>query len=136
MKKSGLADSPFFTKPVPPAPVSEPVVLDESQGFPSQDVFKRTDAQTHERTVDRLHKRTNEHLSESTDAQIRSRANAQKQIGAKAIERLVTRESFDIYEDQLETFEQLRLHLKKARGRHIGKGELLRELLDQILLKK
>jgi len=112
MKKSGLADSPFFSKPAPLSPVSEQVVIHEIPVVPSQDVFKRTDAQTHEHT------------------------NAQKQADAKVIERPLTRESFDIYEDQLEAFEQLRLRLKRERGRHIGKGELMRELLDSILLKK
>jgi hypothetical protein len=83
-----------------------------------------------------MHKRTNEHLYERTDAQTHEHTNAQKEVQVKTIERPLTRESFDIYEDQLEAFEQLRLRLKRVRGRHIGKGELMRELLDQILLKK
>jgi len=136
MKKSGLADSPFFSKPAPLSPVSEQVVIHEIPVVPSQDVFKRTDAQTHERTNEHSHKGTNEHLHERTDAQTHEHTNAQKQADAKVIERPLTRESFDIYEDQLEAFEQLRLRLKRERGRHIGKGELMRELLDSILLKK
>lgn len=138
MKKSGLADSPFFTKPSPPPPAQHqdglivpttPVIVQED--------FKRSNAQMHERTDAQLSIHTNAHLNERTDEQMHKRTNAQLPVtDEKNTSRPTTRESFDIYEDQLQSFEELRLRLKKERGRHITKGELMRELLEDILQHK
>ncbi len=146
MKKSGLADSPFFTKPIP---LSQASVRQDGKAAPipeqTQEVFKRTDAQPHEHTTAQPLNRTNEHLIERTPAQMSVRTDAQMHIrtnaqpsntGTNSTSRTTTRESFDIYIDQLEAFEELRLRLKKQRGKHITKGELMRELLEEILQTK
>lgn len=130
MKKSGLADSPFFTKPTPLSPAqTQDDGAASNAPVQTQEVFRRADAQLHKRTDAQTFNGANEPLSERTDAQTSG-------TSTNAPSRSTTRESFDIYADQLETFEALRLRLKKQRGKHITKGELMRELLEEILQTK
>ena len=129
MKKSGLADSPFFAPPpsqeeiqVPP-----PVMVE-------QPLFKRTDAQTHERTTERMHENTNEQTHERTNTQPHNRADAQTHERTDAPpSRPISRYSYDIFDDQADAIEALRLQWHKKRGRHITKGQVMRELLEQAL---
>ena len=138
MKKSGLADSPFFTKPTPFSPASlQDNGMAAHVSVQPQEVFKRTDAQAPEHTNAQTRNGTDEHLNERADAQPHKRTTAQiRNTSTNPAPRQTTRESFDIYEDQLQSFEELRLRLKKQRGKHITKGELMRELLEEILPSK
>ncbi len=138
MKRSGLADSPFFTKPTPLSPAhTQEDGMAANASVQTQEVFKRADAQLHNRTNAQTFNNATEPLNERTDAQLHKRTNAQiSGTSTNPPSRLTTRESFDIYADQLEAFEELRLRLKKQRGKHITKGELMRELLEEILQTK
>jgi hypothetical protein len=129
MKRSGLADSPFFTKPSPLPVHTEDDGMAADVPVQTQEVFKRTDAQLHKRMNAQTFNSTNEPLNERTNAQTSG-------TSTNPPSRLTTRESFDIYADQLEAFEELRLRSKKQRGKHITKGELMRELLEEILQAK
>jgi hypothetical protein len=144
-KKSGLADSPFFrppSSPPPPsqietqtAPTQEPPasipVFTDAQAHEGTDTqpHGRTTEQTHEYTNTQTHVRADEHLHERTDAHLHKRTNAQP-------ERRKSRESYDVYEDQVQAIEELALKWRKARGKHITKGQVMRELLDEILPAK
>lgn len=130
MKKSGLADSPFFTKPTPaPSPPAEGGQQSPSETKVVKELYERTDAQTHENTDAQIHKRTDARMPERADTQIHKRTDAQNQ-------RALTRESFDIYEDQAQAIEEMRLRLRRERGRHFTKGEVMRELLETALAAK
>lgn len=119
MKKSGLADSPFFAPPPPKEEIQAPLPV-------AQPLFKRSDNQTHERTNEQLHERTNEQPHNRSDAQTHERTNAPPS-------RPISRYSYDIYDDQADAIEALRLQWHKKRGRHITKGQVMRELLEQVL---
>jgi hypothetical protein len=156
MKKSGLADSPFFR----PSPLSKPILAESTpvktlEPIPAQidtQPHERTDAQLHESTSAQLHNHTDTqlrnrtdtqphtytdaHMNGGTDAQSRNRTSTQSHERTLAqLERLRTRESYDIFEDQAQTIEELRLKWSKTRKKHITKGQVMRELLDEILPK-
>lgn len=129
MKKSGLADSPFFAHSPPSNQEAQPAMP-----VPSQPLFHRSDEQTHERTDEQTPKRTpeqvnirtDEHLSVRTDEQTNKRTDEHPA-------RIISRQSYNIYDDQAEAIEILQLRRRKERGRHITKGEIMRELLDKAL---
>jgi hypothetical protein len=121
MKKSGLADSPFFALATPPSSLPETKVV--------QDLYERTNAQTRKSTDAQIHERTHERMPERTKTQMHKRPNAQTA-------QKLTRESFDIYEDQAQAIEEMRLRLRRERGRHVTKGEVMRELLATALAAK
>lgn len=137
MKKSGLADSPLF-RPSPAALFSaglEPSV--KSQSTLPTPVFPPPDTQLHERTDAQMHERTTTQPHEGTTAQPHKRADAQPHNHLQpSSERKTTRESFDIFEDQAEAIERLRLQWKREQGRHFTKGEVMRTLLEEILALK
>jgi hypothetical protein len=148
MKKSGLADSPFFRTPLPPESNSEGGISPLSSAtvpvFIDEQTHERTDAQPNDHTPAQMNERTTTQLHDHTDAQIHNRTDAQSpnrattQLHERTLaqpERPRTRESYDIYEDQDQTIEELRLKWSKARKKHITKGQVMRELLDEILPK-
>jgi hypothetical protein len=91
------------------------------QAASQNDPLERTNTQMNERAPAQTHK--------NTDAQLHNRT------GTQTI-RSTTRESFDIYLDQAETIETLRIRWKRERKKHITKGEVMRELLEEVLAKK
>lgn len=139
MKKSGLADSPFFTPSTPPPtaptpPAVESIVLPPT---PHTEVFAHENAQPHKRADAQPHRRATAQTHNRTDAQAHERASTPTHKAALDDEtRGKTRESFDIYQDQNEAIEQLRMRWKKEQGRHFTKGEIMRILLDEILPSK
>ncbi len=129
MKKSGLADSPFFPRPssepdVPPP--SQPVVDQPVYPQPIEPMNGRTDEQVNVRAVERLNSRTDEQMNVRADERVNARTNERPS-------RPVSRQSYNIYDDQAEAIDGLALRWRKERGRHITKGEVMRELLDQAL---
>ncbi|MCL4252052.1 MAG: hypothetical protein KJ065_28130 [Anaerolineae bacterium] len=145
MKRSGLADSPFFTlnpeqevRPSLPAPHSPVEHIRSLYGSPVQ-THERTNEQTHERADAQTNVRTSERLNERANEQVNDRANerANERTDARtperADERRIKRYSYDIFVDQAEAIDALCLKWKKERGKHVGKGETLRELLDTAL---
>jgi hypothetical protein len=140
MKKSGLADSPFFRAPLPTESPSEggnsPPPSATIPVFIDAQTHARTNAQPHDHTPAQMHERTTTQLHGRSDAQIHNRTNAQPHENTSTQpERPRTRESYDIYEDQDQAIEALRLEWSKARKKHITKGQVMRELLDEILPK-
>jgi hypothetical protein len=129
-KKSGLADSPFFAKPTPPP---SPPTASGQQSAPEmhvgQQLYERANAQPRENTDAQMHKGTDARTPERADAQTHKRTDTQNP-------RRLTRESFDIYEDQAQAIEEMRLRLRRERGRHVTKGEVMRELLETALAAK
>jgi hypothetical protein len=125
MKKSGLADSPFFTPPTPPSVVAV-------QPGTQADVFiaSGTDKKKLSSNVQTF-KRTNERMNERTFERTHERSNVQKPA-----KRQIKRESFDVYEDQVQAIEELQLRRRRERGKHVTKGEVIRDLLDEILSQK
>jgi len=130
-KKSGLADSPFF-RPLEPTPLPQAEVMSPPPVEPPQTLyaspersvvqmnerspvqtFTRTDEQPNKRTAERLNKRTVERPARHT-----------------------FRQSYDIFQDQALAIEDLCLKWSRERGKHITKGQVVRELLDEILAKK
>jgi hypothetical protein len=47
-----------------------------------------------------------------------------------------TRETYDVYEDQAQSIQELQLKWGKERHKYITKGQVMRELLDEILPTK
>lgn len=149
MKKSGLADSPFFRPSTPSTPIpaeSGPVTATEPiPVYTGAQSHERTDAhlhdsaftQPHNYTDTHLRTNTDTHLNSGTDARVPNRASTQshERTPAQPDERPRTRETYDIYEDQAQTVEELRLQWSKSRKKHITKGQVMRELLDEILPK-
>jgi hypothetical protein len=127
MKKSGLADSPFFTHPstqqgevfngqssTPPKSISQPAQN-------SVQLNNRSNAQLNENTIVQTHNRSTEQTNERSDEQdLRS----------------ITRASFDVYEDQVEKMEVLLIKRKKTLKRRVTKGEVMREIIDFYFTKK
>lgn len=126
MKATGLADSPFFAAVAPPPAPAPPGA---PQRPPAHSLYERahppshqgTDAQPHERTGAQMH--------------VRASVQPHKRTSPRA-GRALTRESYDVYRDQAEALEELRLRWRRERGRHITKGEVMRALLDEILATK
>ena len=129
MKRSGLADSPFFaptpsgevfrSPPAPPSPVDH-----------IRHLYEKPVEHLNERTDEQMNKRTPEHLNERTAEQPHTVERPQKP------ERPIHRQSFDLYDDQAQAIDALCLKWRKERGHHITKGEAIRELLDAILPSK
>lgn len=145
MKRSGLADSPFFTlkpeqevRPSLPAAPSPAEHIRSLYGTPTpantrtnESTYEHADAHTNVRTSERLNERANEQMNERANAQANERTNARTH--ERADERRIKRYSYDIFVDQAEAIDALCLKWKKERGKHVGKGETLRELLDTAL---
>jgi hypothetical protein len=145
MKKSGLADSPFFT---PPSPNAEAVAPSRSQDI--KPLYNRSGEQPHGRTSEQTHRRTDEPLNKRTDAQVNEGTGEQannrtdEQASVRADEQvnkrtdedtsgLISRQSYNIFDAQAEAIELLALRWRKQRGRHITKSEVVRELLGKAL---
>jgi hypothetical protein len=140
MKKSGLADSPFFRAPLPSESQSEGGNSPSSSAtvpvFIDAQTHERTNAQPRDYTPTQMHERTTTQLHGRSEAQPHNHTNAQlHERTPSQPERPRTRESYDIYEDQDQAIEELRLKWSKARKKHITKGQVMRELLDEILPK-
>jgi hypothetical protein len=145
MKKSGLADSPFFT---PPPLNAEAVSPSLSQDI--KPLYNRSGEPPHERTTEQTHRRTDELLNKGTDEQANIRTP--EQVHYRTDERAsirtdeqtnertdeapslpISRQSYNIFDRQAEAIELLALRWRKARGRHITKSEVVRELLGKAL---
>ena len=135
MKKSGLADSPFFVNNSPQEvfpPVAHPSPIDHIRSLyakPPEQMNKRTIEQMNERSDERMNTRTNEQMNERSNVQVKSAAE-------KKPPRPIHRQSYDIFDDQAEAIEALCLKWRKERGRRITKGEAMRELLGEVLATK
>jgi hypothetical protein len=137
MKRSGLADSPFFaptpsgevfrSPPAPPSPVDH---IRRLYNKPVEHLNERTVEHLNVRSDEQMNKRTPEHLNERTAEQPQAVEKPQKP------ERPIHRQSFDLYDDQAQAIDALCLKWRKERGHHITKGEAIRELLDAILPSK
>ncbi len=129
MKKSGLADSPFFARSpveVEIATSSRPTIPQPIYPHPSEPMNGRTDEQMNARTDERLNESTSEQANVRTDERLNRRTSERPS-------RSVSRQSYNIFDDQAEAIDGLALRWRKERGRHITKGEVMRELLDQAL---
>lgn len=146
MKKSGLADSPFFVtstsrevyRPAstPPSPMEHVRNLYQK---PPEQMNNRTVEPVNEGTPEQMNTHADERLNERSDVQVNSRTGEPvevKESAEKKPERPIHRQSYDLYDDQAEAIEALCLKWRKERGRHITKGEAMRELLDEILAFK
>ncbi len=145
MKKSGLADSPFFprvsaagTAPVVPSPIFDQPVY-PPQNIP---VTRRTDdrlnegtsEQTNEGTFERMNDRTVEPLNETTHERLNVRSS--ERPNERTVERPsrpISRQSYDVFDDQAEAIASLALRWRKTKRRHVTKGEVIRELLEEAL---
>ena len=141
-KKSGLADSPFFRPPVPPNP---PPVQMQDGSVPVFSIVPPTDQiveHLNERTPERLNSRTNERLNTRTVVQPNERTDERLNNGTpehsnnRTVERptrTISRKSYDIFDDQAQTLDELALQWSKERKKYITKGQVVRELLDEII---
>ncbi|MBK8025760.1 MAG: hypothetical protein IPK19_31310 [Chloroflexi bacterium] len=73
-----------------------------------------------------MNTRTDEHLNVGTHEQMNT-------FKAEHPARPIHRQSYNIHDDQAEAIDALALRWRKERGRHITKGEVVRELLDVAL---
>jgi hypothetical protein len=108
MKKSGLADSPFFKKPLTPPDQAEEQALAKKASLnvrSNVQAFKRSDVQMNERSSVQLGRR-------------------------------VIRHSYDIYQDQAEAIDELVVKQRRERGKYVTKGEVMRELLDEAFTRR
>jgi hypothetical protein len=103
MKKSGLADSPFFEKPKT-REVKHPNKLN-----------KRVSEQTNERS--------NVQVYGGSDVQMNKHTNVQGY-------RSVVRRSYDIYLDQVDKIDEQAIKSRRLRGKNVTKGEVMREIID------
>ncbi|MBK9123530.1 MAG: hypothetical protein IPM16_10495 [Chloroflexi bacterium] len=103
MSKSGLADSPLFTR------------TDQPQAV------RLVQQQVGERSVDRSNERPVERPNDpSPEVQIHTPS------------RPYHRYSFDIYDDQVAAIDEL-VFRRRQKGKRMTKGEVMRELLDRAL---
>ena len=126
MKTSGLADSPFFT----PSP-SNREVEPPSISHAIEPLYEHSGEQAHERTDEHLNIRTSEQTNTRTGEQVNTRAP--EHLNSRTNEqanRSISRQSYNIYDDQAEAIELLAMRWRKERGKHITKSELVRELLE------
>ncbi len=137
MKKSGLADSPFFPRPSSEPdvrPPSQPVVDQPVYPQPAEPMNGRTNEHLNVRAVEPMNTRTDERMNVRADERLNSRTDAQANVRTdERPSRPISRQSYNIYDDQAEAIDGLALRWRKERGRHITKGEVMRELLDQAL---
>ncbi len=126
MKATGLADSPFFAAVAPPPTTARP---ETPQAPPAHPVYERGNPPSHKGTDAQPHART------SAQMHVRAPVQPHKRTSSRS-GRALTRESYDVYRDQAEALEELRLRWRRERGRHITKGEVMRVLLDEILAMK
>ncbi len=110
MKKSGLADSPFFTAPTPR----------KVEGAP-----KGTEIFPNNHTDERMNVRTNEQMNERPS----ERSNVQDY-------RTIIRKSYDIFVDQATMIDEWAIKQQRKAGKHITKGEVMREIIDFFFQKK
>ena len=111
MKKSGLADSPFFSASPPPTPVQPPAVTQEPQQI----------------------ERNSERKSERTD--IRSDKRTENRTVSLPTRRSTRRYSFEFYEDQIVTLKRLKYEAEMA-GERLSLSDIVREALEQYLSKQ
>ncbi len=107
MKKSGLADSPFFRDIPPPAP-------------------QETQATAPVRPDDRTDERANGGDGR-TPVRVFERGRPQK--------RLIKRHAFEIYEDQLETLKKRKAEAMLS-GQEKSMSEMVRNAIDRFLEKE
>lgn len=130
MKKSGLADSPFFAiapSPPPIQPVHEEKPL--RPGVQENILPERSPVQPFTRSVERLNERPTEPMNGRSSVQVNERP-------AEHPGRPIFRQSYDIFRDQADAIEELRMRWSKQRRKYITKGQVVRELLDDILTTK
>lgn len=124
-KVSGLADSPFFSLPTPPSTETDKKPTIEKTVY----MNGRTDEQTNTRTVEQMNVRTNERLNERTVEQTNERSTVQDY-------RPIARKSYDIYIDQAEMIDEWAIKQQRKLGRHVTKGEVMREIIEFFFQKK
>lgn len=137
-KKSGLADSPFFQPiaptPLPPREETTKTVKPVASNVQAND---RTSEQVNDRSDEHLNGRTYEQAINRSSAQVNDRSVEQQNDRTdERPERPVSRKSYDIYDDQAEAIEDLVYRWGKERKRYITKGQVMRELLDEIIPQK
>ena len=103
MKKSGLADSPFFKKP-------------------KEFVIKHPH-KLNERTKTQTNKRSNTQVFKSSDVQMNESSNVQAY-------RSIVRRSYDLYLDQIDKIDEQVIKQRRKRGKTVTKGEVMREIID------
>ena len=116
MKKSGLADSPFFafSPAASPQPATVPAV--EHVIVPEQ---------ANARTGERVNARTPEHANRRAD----------EQANARTGKRLIKRQSYNVYEDQHWQLQQLEAG-RALSGNPIPISVMVRQALDDYLNKQ
>lgn len=131
MKKSGLADSPFFTLSnheevvQTPPPLPQPVYE-----RPTVQPNERTDAQTNASTIVQVSVRPDERTNDSTNERQHERTIAPSPLPQ---ERPYHRYTYDIFDDQAEAIDDLTFRWRKEKGKHVTKGFVMRTLLDEAL---
>jgi hypothetical protein len=116
MKKSGLADSPFFSKS---AVADQPIVQNGEQNTPQLvPIFQNPIISEH------LSNRSNEHLNENENVQMNERSKA------LSPERPIARKSYDVYIDQDVDIERLRIVMSQKRRTFVSKGMVIQTALD------
>lgn len=113
MKKSGLADSPFFSHAN-----TSPVEVLNNAGENSERTVERNPEQTNERTVFRSETRTTERAHDRTET--------------LPFKRRTKRYSFEFYEDQLFQLKRLKYESELS-GKNASLSEFVRHALDLYL---
>lgn len=115
MKKSGLADSPFFTASKPEVVIPTPTQVEKP-------VYERSSVQMNERTNERANVPTNARPDEQTSEPTQ-----------KPVDREYHRYTYDLFDDQAEAIDELTFRWRKEKGKHVTKGFVIRTLLDEAL---
>ncbi len=131
MKKSGLADSPFFTLS------NREEVMQTPPSLP-QPVYERPPVQPNERTDTRTNTsspvqstaRTNERPNDITPERLPERTPVPSSAPKS---RAYHRYTYDIFDDQAEAIDDLTFRWRKEKGKHVTKGFVMRTLLDEAL---
>lgn len=116
MKKSGLADSPFFQKPL----VVGPTTAQNTEPTSPQlvPVFQTPT------TSERLFNRSDEQVNENENVQLNERSKA------PTPERPIARKSYDVYIDQDVDIDRLRIVMSQKRRTFVSKGLVIQTALD------
>jgi len=126
MKKSGLADSPFFN--VIPSRTAEvsPTVLPKQ----AQEVFSQS--QTMKPLEDPWKNETTERRSDLS-TQGRNDGSTTRLSDGSTVRRKTERAAFDLYEDQVNTVRRLRAERELQDGKKISLSDIAREAFDLFL---
>lgn len=141
MKKSGLADSPFFAPhpehaahaSVPVSPADRIRTLYQPR-HPASTEIQPLSEQANARTDEQVHGRTHEHTNVRTGERVNARTP--EHTNARTGEREITRQSYNVYTDQHMALKRLEAQASLNGSKPRTISEMVREAIGDFLSKQ